>query len=249
MHPPVYLINLERSTDRLARMEQVLGAAAIPFERIVAVDGAKPDTLRTDGMAVYDAEHNSRDYLAPLSTTEIACMHSHRKAWAHFLRTSEAPTAVFLEDDAEPLSEGADLMDFVSTLADLKVPMLCKLNLSGRPRNARRDRRVRKYLVAPLTNAAQLLNRGAAQALLDFTSTFHEPADVALQRWWDHRVRILVAQPPLFREVRDHRYASTIRSPDTRPSEGRLLRELRRPLFQTRRLVHAWTVKILRGQP
>lgn len=249
MYQPVYVINLERSKERLARMTQVLTAAGINFERIVAVDGAEPDDLRSNCGAVYDAARNRRDYLASLSTMEIACMLSHRKAWAHFLRASEAPTAIFLEDDVEPLTEGADLTDFASTLADLKAPVLCKLNSLSRPRAATRTRRARKCLIAPLTNAAQLLDRAAAQALLEFTSTFHEPADVALQRWWDHRVRILVAQPPLFRETREHGYTSTIRPPDAGPPEGRMLRELRRPLFQARRLARAWTARILEGQP
>lgn len=249
MHPPVYVINLERSKGRLTRITQVLAAAGICFERIVAVDGAEPDALCAVGGAVYDAERSRKEYLAPLSQTEIACMFSHRKAWAHFLRTTEAPAAVFLEDDAELLAGAGDLTAFVGTFADPQVPVLCKLNLPGRSRNARRSQRAGKRLIAPLTNVAQLLNRAAAQALLDFTSVFHEPADVALQRWWDHRVRIRVAQPPFFRETRGHGCASTIRPPDARPPEGRLLREMRRPLFQTRRLVRAWTAQILTGQP
>lgn len=247
MHLPAYVINLERSVARREQITGSLAGAGIPFHLVTAIDGEHLDDEHAD--AEYDAETNRRRYLAPLSAGEIACMLSHRKAWEIFLRTSEAPAAIFLEDDIRPLADGSELQVFVEKLAALEFPALCKLNLPGRPRAANRARHARRCLIAPLTNASQALNRAAAAALLDFTATFHEPADVALQRWWDHGVRILVAEPPLFEEVRDASYASTIRPAGEAPAEGRLLRELRRPAFQARRLLRALCELLLRRRP
>jgi len=98
--------------------------------------------------------------------------------------------------------------------------------------------------VSSLGAVAYAMNRSAAQALLDFTIRFYEPVDVAMQRWWDHRVRVSEAHPSLFGEATG---ASTIRHFGQKPAEGRLLREIRRPLFQLRRKLHA-VVAIVRGR-
>jgi hypothetical protein len=88
------------------------------------------------------------------------------------------------------------------------------------------------------------MNRAAAEQLLAFTATFHEPVDVCLQRWWDHRVDVRIADPPLFEEKRGAGYASTIRPAGEGPPEGRLQRELRRPIFQLRRLARALSASV-----
>jgi GR25 family glycosyltransferase involved in LPS biosynthesis len=37
---PIYVINLDRSPDRLCYMSEQLSKTEVPFERIVAVDGS-----------------------------------------------------------------------------------------------------------------------------------------------------------------------------------------------------------------
>jgi GR25 family glycosyltransferase involved in LPS biosynthesis len=38
---PIYIINLDRSPDRLCYMSEQLSKTEVPFERIVAVDGSQ----------------------------------------------------------------------------------------------------------------------------------------------------------------------------------------------------------------
>lgn len=226
---PVYVINLDRSSDRLARISTALQDEGLAFERVPAIDASELEPAIFE--QVYDALENRRNYLAPLSPQEVACFLSHRRAWQTFLNTSDAPFAIFLEDDAAPLTGGLNLPLLHRVFAESDRAQIIKLY---HPPTARIP--VRRPLVPPLGAVAQAMNRAAAQVLLGFTERFHEPVDVALQRSWDHGARITVARPLWFGEAGG---SSTIRSPWQGPREGRLLREIRRPLFQLRRGLQA----------
>jgi glycosyl transferase family 25 len=230
---PIYVINLDRSADRLARITRELAAAGLDFHRLAAVDAAKlPES------SGYHAAANARDYLAPLSPAEIACVLSHREAW-RLLVAGEAPAAVVLEDDARPVGTPAELARLLARIASSARPELVKLyHLRSPSPRVTGGSRLREPLLPALTTTAQALNRSAAATLLRFTETFHEPADVIIQRWWDHGVRVTTLEPPVFLEV-GHDLDSTIRRRGAGPPEGRLRRELRRPLFQARRLARA----------
>lgn len=238
----VYVINLDRSPERMSATAGALDKSGFKFSRVQAVDGSHEGL----GAARYDAGANARAYLAPLTDGEAGCLHSHRKAWRNFLEDG-ATVGIFLEDDARPLAPATAAVDFSRSVCSGELPILCQLNTAltrsrGRPRACR-------PLVPPLTTAAYAANRGAAEKLLAFTDQFHEPIDIALQRWWDHRIRILVAIPPLFYEEDASIHASTIRSPGSVPPEGRLLRELRRPMFRAHRFARALLETLVRGRP
>jgi glycosyl transferase, family 25 len=239
--PVVYVINLDRCADRLAAIGQKCGEAGLHLERIAAIDCRELEQI--PWRAQYDEARNRREYLGPLTPGEIACFLSHRRAWGAFLQTND-PAAVFLEDDVIPLA-GADEIDRVmQQVADFPGPLLCKMNTLHGARQTGRTTRLRRSLLPPLTGAAHGMNRAAAEKLLSFTATFHEPVDVCLQRWWDHGVDVRIADPPLFEEKRGAGYASTIRPPGEGPPEGRLQRELRRPFFQLRRLARALSASV-----
>ncbi len=81
-----HLINLDRSPERLAHMDTILGEAGIPYQRFPAVDGRAltDDQVRAGG--------------PELSRGEIACALSHRAVWKLI---SDQPDrfATVLEDD------------------------------------------------------------------------------------------------------------------------------------------------------
>ncbi len=238
MTPPplVYVINLDRSPDRLAALGEQCGEVGLHLERIAAIDCRELDQIpwRTQ----YDDARNRREYLGPLTPGEIACFLSHRRAWGAFLQTND-PAAVFLEDDVIPLAGADEIHRVMQQVADFPRPLLCKLNTLHGARQTGSMTRLRRSLLPPLTGAAHGMNRAAAEQLHSFTAKFHEPVDVCLQRWWDHGVDVRIADPPLFEEKRGAGYASTIRPSGEGPPEGRLQRELRRPALQVRRLVRA----------
>lgn len=242
----VYVINLDRSTERLARIKGSLDAAGLSFERVQAVDATcLPDEA---WVGRYDPQKNKHDYLAPLSLGEIACILSHRVIWRHFLEQRDAEIAVVLEDDAVMLGSAKETLDFVERTCSCAEPAYVKMNSLRSCTSVRRPVSAHPAFLPLLTTAAQALNRPAAERLIAFTDSFHEPLDVALQRWWDHGVRMFQAVPPLFAEERGPLYASTIRGSREVPPEGRLLRELRRPIFQARRLAIAVSASLSRPQ-
>jgi glycosyl transferase family 25 len=85
------VLNLDGAEDRLAHFAEQASRAEVAFERLPAVDGRKMSAREisnaTDKAAIY-----------PLAPSEIACILSHRRAWARIVE-SRAPWGVVFEDD------------------------------------------------------------------------------------------------------------------------------------------------------
>jgi glycosyl transferase family 25 len=105
-----YLINLDRSTERLeffTRQAELLG---IPIERISAVEGRRlsPEDLASAVSATFEFQ--------PINAGEIGLFMSHKLAWQKLLASGEPHAAVF-EDDAVM----APTMKSVMKAIDLEV--------------------------------------------------------------------------------------------------------------------------------
>ncbi len=88
-----YLVNLDRSLDRLAIMTERLASIGIAWERIPAVDGKLLGAEQKSAV-------NSPNWKFPTRLTpgEIGCMMSHRRCWERFLSTHDEWLLV-IEDD------------------------------------------------------------------------------------------------------------------------------------------------------
>ena len=90
----VYLVNMDRSTERLEIMSQRLATLGIAFERVAAVDGYKlADTAKK---CVTAPNWRYPYYLTP---GEIGCFLSHKKCWQKLV-DSKDDWALVLEDDS-----------------------------------------------------------------------------------------------------------------------------------------------------
>lgn len=101
----VYLINLDRATGRMARMQDRLGALSLPFERVPAVDGEKlcfpvPEFSELS----FKLLHGRRRIPA-----EVGCYLSHVEC-ARRLLASDASHALILEDDVTFPDDFAELL-------------------------------------------------------------------------------------------------------------------------------------------
>ena len=115
----IYLINLDRSVDRLKSMDKKLKKLGLQYERVPAIDG-KSTTFS-------DVQINQKKYSLChgkyITPTEVACFISHYNTLKHFLEDSEKKYALILEDDVsfspdfkegvELLVKNADLWDVV----------------------------------------------------------------------------------------------------------------------------------------
>ncbi|RWC85862.1 MAG: glycosyltransferase family 25 protein [Mesorhizobium sp.] len=85
------VINLDRSSDRLAHMRAEFSRIGVAFERVVAVDGhSHPELEQQPQHPMYGPRQ--------LSSSEIACLHSHRACWS-ILARDEARYGAIFEDD------------------------------------------------------------------------------------------------------------------------------------------------------
>lgn len=102
-----YLINLDRSEERLKRFEGIAVSLRLTVVRIPAVDGSRftPAELKT-----YE---NSASRFGPLGPGEIGCFLSHRIAWETILQNDDEWAAVF-EDDVYLSRDATTLLDDVS---------------------------------------------------------------------------------------------------------------------------------------
>lgn len=88
-----YLINLDRSTDRLTRMEQEFGQYGLTFTRVSGVDGRLMKQEELDAVTA-----PVRRWEIPIPPAEIGCFLSHRKCLEIIASGEDAYAAVF-EDD------------------------------------------------------------------------------------------------------------------------------------------------------
>src|ERR1700744_466352 len=91
MRAAVYVINLERSPDRLRHMRTQAARVALAFERLDGVDGETLSAAELDG---YRAAHAPR----PLTPGEVGCWLSHQRFW-RALAAGDSPWGLVLEDD------------------------------------------------------------------------------------------------------------------------------------------------------
>ena len=201
---PVFVINLDRRSDRWAAISANLDRIGVTAERIPAVDARR---LEQQEAWEWGTDDDPPDREVDIGA--LACAWSHRNAMLAFLDTP-APAALILEDDAELGSDTAMLLRSVDWWPDdAKV-----LRLEDAPRRRRflgfptgktpdgRDlRRVARWLPG---SCAYLVNRGGAQILLQASVNPQLPID---RTQFDlrysgtaHRLRPYQVVPPMARQ-------------------------------------------------
>jgi len=193
MAPLIYVINLDRDTERLASIRANLGALGLGFERLPAVMGKDvPDWEKLVDLAAY-AWRNRMD--TPRAG-EVGCTLSHLKAMETFLRT-EAPWCVILEDDVEVLPACADVLRSLSEKDDWDLVKLFNFH-SGMPVKKRElagGHRLVAHLTRTTSSAAYVVNRRAAETLLKSMRPITEQVDHALDRPWETGLRTRGIRP------------------------------------------------------
>jgi len=92
---PVFLINLDRSTERLARMSDQFAMLNLAFERVPAVDGT---SLSNEEIAEWNSPETVRLTGRQMSRSEIGCTLSHLEVYRRMADRGIA-RALICEDD------------------------------------------------------------------------------------------------------------------------------------------------------
>lgn len=190
--PPVLVINLDRSPDRLSAINEHLTARGIAYQRITAVDGTQIDLNKYADADLYRRCHGRN-----LRASEVGCYVSHLKAMSHFLETAQ-PCCVILEDDARL---AADFTAIVSELVDRKLYGFDMLRLQGRRQglgitSIRNERwRIKVHATRVTGSTGYILNRKAAQRYLERLLPMAVPYDHAFDRALHLRLRLGAVLP------------------------------------------------------
>ncbi len=189
---PVFVINLDRSADRLARVVESAKRNGIRIDRVPGVEGAGLDLA---SHADLDPAAFSKVNGRPMLPGEAGCYLSHLKAIDAFLAT-DASIALICEDDVEFT---ADTVRFMQDLAEVEGWDVVKL-YSFRTHGFRRHWRtlhgflIGRCLAGPVgSSAAYAVSRDGAGRLIASLKPMIVPYDVALERGWHGSVRFFMA--------------------------------------------------------
>ena len=161
-----FVINLDRSVDRLAEVTAEFGRIGVPFKRVTAIDAREIVPVKA------------------LTPAETACFRSHQRCWQMIADGADAHGAVF-EDDVVFGRDASSLLGSTSWVP--KDADLVKLETFLDPVriNRRRLQVAAGYSVARLFgrhygSAAYILSKTAAKKLLKLTKQLRSPVDNAL---------------------------------------------------------------------
>ncbi len=191
---PCFVINLDRSTERLSNMNRQFSNQSVEFERISAVDGA---SISPQYIERFYSTSNPLQYHKQLNNGEICCYLSHRKVWQKMV-DENIPVALILEDDVEITGDlGAVIDTLVSMDSDWDYIKLAE-------HTRRRKVVYSEYLEpfsrviydkVPARTCAQAVSLSGARKLLKASKKISRPIDIDLQYWWEKDLRIFGLQP------------------------------------------------------
>lgn len=169
-----YVINLDRSPDRLLRLESIFSKLGLQITRIPAVDGEKLDDATLSRVAKKNIWPDA------MTRGEIACFLSHGKAIEQIRDGKEAFGAIF-EDDVE-LSPAAEYFlnntDWIPKDADIvKIETYGKKVWLGAPGLVHGGYHIARLKSTHIMAAAYIMSKAAAGRFLDHMEKTSAPFD------------------------------------------------------------------------
>jgi glycosyl transferase, family 25 len=254
----IFLINLDRSHERLARFQSLASTVGFEFIRIPAVDGR----------ALNDAElarfRNPDPRFYQLGPGEIGCFLSHRRAWEKIIESGLEWGTVFEDDvhigadalsilrDLSWIPDDADLVKLETTLR----PVTLSKELQGTPA---KNRYLRRLWSRHGGTAGYVISRQCCIRLLADSRTVHDPLDQYMfnpvSQIFKH-LHILQLAPALcvqdenYLGGSEHSLKSTLhdeRSLNKPKGLKKLLREITRPLTRLNERFSAGNLGFWRG--
>ncbi|MDE1994960.1 MAG: glycosyltransferase family 25 protein [Rhizobiaceae bacterium] len=194
---PVYLINIDRATERLAEIQRQSREFGIEIERVEGIDGT---LLPQDRWIDVDHARFQRRHGRLILPGEYGCYRSHLVALRQFLASGH-DSAIIIEDDI--LLDG----DFLERAAAAKEAApsaeLIKLvnhrwnGFRGFARSGNGDM-IGRCLFGPQgSTACYLVTRRGAEKIVKSLAVMSLPWDVAVERGWDMRLSIFTTRANL----------------------------------------------------
>lgn len=228
----IYIINLDKATERRQSIAKELKKTDIPFEFISAIN---KNTINTISHRV------SNKYKRELIPAEIACFLSHIKVKERFLK-SDYDFAIILEDDVVLLPDfDVQIKKVINQFSGL--PVKSQWDVLKLP-NQRRKKLHKIQSVddnyslygggVGITTMAAIWTRKGAKSFLEKTKNNYEyiirmPIDCALQHPWFYKLNIYNIVPEI---VHERVFSSQIR-----PKERLKSFFLNRVLYESKKIL------------
>jgi glycosyl transferase family 25 len=190
----IYVINLDRSPQRLEEITKQLSNFDLTFQRITATDGklATPQQKALLDEGKYHLKHGKTSLPG-----ELGCYLSHVEAISEFLK-SDNLFAVILEDDA--IIENGFVQVLQHLAHNSKQWDMVKLSgvHSGTPASVQRINEYHRLSVmfSKCTgSSAYMINRHAAQSYIDKLLPMTLPYDHEFDKGWSYNIKVRAVTP------------------------------------------------------
>lgn len=208
--PHVFLINLDRSADRLARCAPILDALGLTWERVPGIEGKKLPSAQLVALNPHPAPHG--EWFRPLTPGEIGCFLSHLRCW-QLIAERGIDCGLVLEDDFDV--HDACTLQALQTLAASATGAhpWDVLKLTRLRRNAQHIATLRPASSAgpalglcfggkgPEDGTAYLVSRRGAAKLTPKREHLLRPVDFELKHFWERDLTVYSASPDMFWQV------------------------------------------------
>lgn len=184
----VFLINLDRSPERLALATENFAKVGMPFQRITGFDASKEDVSLCEIDQTAFTKIHGRKFIRK---GEIGVYQSHLRAMNSFLE-SDKDFAIILEDDVLPLAHALNSIEqLIAWEADWDIVPLFHFHSGGPVTLKHSDSlKLTVHLAHISSAAAYMINRHAAQVLIKHMAVQRACVDHALFENWAHGLRL-----------------------------------------------------------
>lgn len=173
----IYVINLDRSPERLERISSILSDMGIGFERVEAVDGNKLEAEEIERLAGPKSDG------MPWTAQEVGVALSHKECWRRAAASPDSASIIF-EDDLFFSDDAATYLKETSWLPDafdaVKLETVGTRVISARSGGVFKGRRIVRLYSDHLGAGAYVISRKFAQELARLPEKLSGQSDMIL---------------------------------------------------------------------
>lgn len=193
----VVVLTLRQSTDRQARIKQLLDEAGVEFEFFWGVDGRKDND---PSLRLYDESKRLRTKGQSMTPGQLGCFASHYNIWQSCFK--ENRHYVVLEDDV--VFDKAGFQSFFRAMSDLPPDIECLRLFKNKTRNHKAypwakvgSFTILRYTKGPMSTMGYFLTPAAAKKFLVSADPIFLPVDIYMDRYWVNNVVCLGLSPAI----------------------------------------------------
>lgn len=193
-----YVINLDRSPERLQYVLPSIVTLGYPLERISAVDGKKLSETEVNNSVNFAAYERYLNNYPRLGT--IGCSLSHIHTWQQFLNSNFEYAVVFEDDvkfDPATLRPIIDLLIKNNKYWDISTFEVAHNGMPLTIKQLSDPYKLVVYLTEISHTGAYIINRNAAQKLLEKALPIKMPIDHYFTRTWEMGLKFTGVEPRL----------------------------------------------------